>query len=260
MSTTLQDLADLNLAQAARLHSLWQAGSRLSEEGGVQCHLGALPIPAPFMNCVLRLDSAVPPANVLAQAQAFFGGSANPFAVLTQGRQDADLHAHLAQAGFTQQTDLPQMLLDLPAPAPAVDARWHISLITQAAQVAEFVKVSAQAYESLGLPAMFTPSYFTHAEGLLAPEVSIALATDGQGQGMAAAMVLHTGEVAGLYWVGTVPQARGTGLAAACTAAVSNLALARGARAVTLQASHMGEAIYGRLGYREYARMQRWSR
>jgi GNAT superfamily N-acetyltransferase len=260
MNTHLEDLADLNLPQAIRLHSPLQDKARLTETHGVLLHQGAVPIPAPFMNCLMRLEPSVPPDAVLTQAQDFFGGSANPFAVLTQGRHDADLQAHLAAQGFTLQTDLPQMLAEAPVTSPTVDSTWRIELVTQAAQVAEFVRVSAEAYETLGLPAFFTPSFFTHADRLLTPEVSIALASTPDGRGVAAAMVLHTGDVAGVYWVGTVPAARGAGLAAACTAAVTNLALERGALAVTLQASHMGEAIYRQLGYREYARMQRWSR
>jgi hypothetical protein len=42
--------------------------------------------------------------------------------------------------------------------------------------------------------------------------------------------------------------------------AATHLALERGARAVTLQATQMGEPTYRRLGYREYGRMTRWSR
>jgi len=58
---------------------------------------------------------------------------------------------------------------------------------------------------------------------------------------------------------GVKPEARGAGLAAACTAAVTNLALERGAKGVTLQATHLGEPTYRRLGFREYGRMTRWS-
>lgn len=61
-------------------------------------------------------------------------------------------------------------------------------------------------------------------------------------------------------WVGTLPAGRGAGLAAACTAMATNLAFEGGASAVVLQALHMGEGIYRRLGYREYARAARWSR
>lgn len=260
MTTPLDDLADGQFAQALHLHTTWQTGARWAEEGGVLLHQGALPLPIPFMNCVLRLDPGVAAASVVAQADAFFGGSANPYAVITQSRHDADLQAHLREQGFTLQSNIPAMLSESPVSAPQPDARWRIEPLSQAEQIPGFIRVCAQAYASLGLPAALTPAFFQHAQGLLGPQVSIALATGLDGQAVACAMALHTGEVAGLYWVGTLPEARGAGLAAACTASVTRQALDRGARAVVLQASPMGEAIYRSLGFREYARMMRWSR
>jgi predicted GNAT family acetyltransferase len=52
-------------------------------------------------------------------------------------------------------------------------------------------------------------------------------------------------------WVGVLPEARGQGLASACTARATNEAFARGAELVLLQASAMGESVYRRLGYEE---------
>ena len=46
-----------------------------------------------------------------------------------------------------------------------------------------------------------------------------------------------------------MPAARGQGLGALVTTAVTNLAFARGAASVTLQASPMGEPVYRALGY-----------
>ena len=71
------------------------------------------------------------------------------------------------------------------------------------------------------------------------------------------AMIIFSALVAGVYWVGTTSGARRTGLAEACTRYVTNAALDQGARAVTLQASPMGEPIYTRLGYRTFDRL-RW--
>lgn len=258
--TSLEDLADLNLAQVARLHHRWQPAARLVEQDGLLCHQGTVPIPAPFQNCVIRTDNTLSAADTLDRAEAFFGGSVNPYAVHTASRQDADLEALLSQRGFTRQSHLPAMLADQPVQVPAVDARWHLSHAESSDDTAAFIHICAQAYASLGLPSFLTPSYFVQRDGLLSPEVSIVIAR-GQDEGaVAAAMALHTGEVGGLYWVGTLPEGRGAGLAAACTALATNLAFERGARAVTLQASHMGEGIYRRLGYREYGKSARWSR
>lgn len=256
----LEDLADQNLAQAVRIHSRWQPQAKLLELNGVLLHQGTLPLPLPHQNCVIRLDAAVPPELVVGQAQAFFGGQANPYAVITMSRQDLDLDAHLHGEGFTAQADLPVMLADGPLNTSPVSMAWRIGLLDKPEDLPAFVQLCAKAYASLGLPEFFTPGFFVAPGGLLAPDVSIAVARDEHGGVAAAAMALHTGEVAGVYWVGALPETRGQGLAAACTAAVTHLALERGARAVTLQASKMGEPTYRRLGFREYGRMTRWSR
>jgi hypothetical protein len=68
--------------------------------------------------------------------------------------------------------------------------------------------------------------------------------------------------VACLQWVGTVAQARHLSLGQIVTEWATNNAFDRGATAVTLQASPMGEPLYARLGYetqyhyREYVRWE----
>lgn len=262
MSATnaLDELADLNLAEVARIHHRWQPAARLVEADGLLCHQGTVPIPAPFQNCVLRTDPALPASEALDRTEAFFGGASSPCAVHTSSRRDADLEALLPQRGFVCQSNLAAMVAEQPLMLTTIEPTWQLTLAASHDDLAEFIHVCAQAYASLGLPSVLTPSYFVQRDGLLAPDVSIVLARQAGGHAVAAAMALHTGEMAGLYWVGTLPEGRGAGLAAACTAMATNLAFERGACAVTLQASHMGEGIYRRLGYREYARSSRWSR
>ncbi len=264
---TLEDQADLHLALATRITHRWQAGARLLDADGLQLHQGNLPIPAPFMNSVIRLDAQVPADEVLTRARAFFGGKSNPFAPILFMRQDQDIAELLPSEGFTKQADLALMLTEQAHSTPPLPEGWRIELLEGRAwpqgqahpDLPAIVDCCAQAYASLGLPAFMTPFFFNQPDQVLSPEVSIVLARRGDEAPAGVAMVMHTGEMAGLYWVATLPDARGLGLAAACTVAATNLALERGARAVALQASPMGEPVYRRLGWREYGRMQRWS-
>ena len=74
---------------------------------------------------------------------------------------------------------------------------------------------------------------------------------DGQHVGNAS---LFTGAgAAGLYSVGTVPAARRQGIATAIVLRVLGEARRWGYRVSTLQASTLGQAIYERIGFREYA-------
>ena len=61
--------------------------------------------------------------------------------------------------------------------------------------------------------------------------------------------------VAGIYNVGTIPEARGKGIGAAITIAPLIEARARGYRLAILHASELGYNVYRRLGFEEYCEM-----
>lgn len=61
--------------------------------------------------------------------------------------------------------------------------------------------------------------------------------------------------VAGIYNVGTVPEARGKGIGAAMTLAPLLEARARGYKIAILHASDLGYNVYRRLGFQEYCKM-----
>lgn len=65
----------------------------------------------------------------------------------------------------------------------------------------------------------------------------------------ATASVLLCGEVAGIYLVGTLAEARGKGLGTAVTLAAMHHGRERGARVAALQSSAMGESVYRAMGF-----------
>ena len=68
---------------------------------------------------------------------------------------------------------------------------------------------------------------------------------------------LH-GTDCGLYTVGTIPQLRRRGLAAALTEHVLADAYRRGARTASLQSTRMGEPLYRSLGFTPVGRYEEW--
>ena len=55
--------------------------------------------------------------------------------------------------------------------------------------------------------------------------------------------------VAGIYWVGSLDEARGRGLGRAVTAAATNAGFDLGAEVASLQASPMGGPVYLAMGF-----------
>jgi GNAT superfamily N-acetyltransferase len=65
---------------------------------------------------------------------------------------------------------------------------------------------------------------------------------------------------AGVFFVATLPEARGRGLAAGLMGVALEEARERGCDVSTLQASPMGEPVYERMGYETLGRMELWER
>jgi GNAT superfamily N-acetyltransferase len=77
------------------------------------------------------------------------------------------------------------------------------------------------------------------------------------GRAAATSIAVRTGEVSGVYAVGTVEDARRRGLGTAVTWACIDAARAWGSDAVVLQASEMGLPLYRAMGFEtvvQYAR------
>src|SRR3954471_16879095 len=68
---------------------------------------------------------------------------------------------------------------------------------------------------------------------------------------LACASVTVARGIGGIQWVGVLEEARGRGLADAPTRAASNAGFDLGADCAWLEASHMGEPVYLRMGYEE---------
>ncbi len=92
-----------------------------------------------------------------------------------------------------------------------------------------------------------------HPQRVLEPQFILGL-VHLNGAPASAAMALLSHGIGGIYWVGTLKQARGMGLAEYCVSGVGNAAFSAGARKIILQASTFGEPIYAKIGYREFTR------
>jgi hypothetical protein len=256
MDAALTALLDENLVFATREFARWQAGAVCLESDGLLMVAGATAFPIGYANSVLRTDPRLAPKDVLGRAADFFGSRQRGYTVFIRGAYDADLEAALQQAGVASLVDTPCMVIESPLEPPTLAAGCRLSTVTDDAGAVAAREINAEAYESLGLPAGETRALYGTPEKLLVPHYVTVLGQR-DGEAVSTAMVIFSPLVAGVYWVGTTSGARRTGLAEACTRQVTNAAFGRGAAAVTLQASPMGEPIYTRLGYRTFDRL-RW--
>lgn len=240
-----QALSDANLAESHREFARWHPEGEILERHGLLLTRGADRYPG--VNFAMRIGHArLPPAQLVERAVAFFRARADGFAVRARSHLDEDLIAHCAQTGWMVAGENVGLMRSAALPAPGVTAQ--IETVDTAAAAQTFAQLAISAFATIGLPRGTAERIFAEPEPMLAPHL-LALIAHYHGQPAAVAMVLLSHGVAGLYWVGTAPWARGRGLARCIVSAAHNLALQRGARMVTLQANHQHADFYRRLGY-----------
>jgi ribosomal protein S18 acetylase RimI-like enzyme len=248
----LLHLSDLNVAEAHREHARFLANHHVEERDGLLLCASGTRSPASPFNAVLRVGpDPADPAQLLDEARAFFGRRDRGFSVFVRAHLDADLIGACERAGFPCLSGrAPGMVLTEP-PALAKDGSAITSRVVADAESARaFAEVCALAYEPVGLSPAVARKVFSQEARWLTPVWHTRVVYDGE-QAVSAAMLLFSNGIAGIYWVGTIPAARGRGHAERVVREVSRYAFERGARAVVLQASKMGEPVYLRIGFRE---------
>lgn len=240
----------MDLALAQRLHlNLMRLYAWVAEASGApverrpQTVLAASRSEMPFLNSALREASEADAAPFVERAREFFSELGRGF-VAYCWPGDPELERAAAAGGFhVVQESYPEMACRAPVPVLPGDVR----AVETEADAELYWELCERAYSSLGFP----PGLFAQAfdpELLLRSEVWACIGSE-NGRPLACASLYLVDDVGFLGWVGAVPEARGRGLAAACTVAATNQAFARGLDLVSLQASAMGAPLYPRLGY-----------
>ena len=200
----------------------------------------------PFLNCVLRDGDGGDPDGLIERAQEFFFGLGRGFVVYTWPGDPALAQAAGRAGLLTVVERYPEMVCRSPIARPAAEVR----PVTDLDGARAYWAICDAAYPSLGFPAGLFAQAFS-AEQLLGLEGTEACIAVNHGKPVACAMLVVRGGVGFIGWVASIPQARGRGYAAACTAWATNRAFELGAEVASLQASSMGEDLYRRLGYEE---------
>lgn len=254
---TIVALADLHRLEANR-ELTRRAGGTVVDEDGLTFWLAVHPLPV-LVNAVVRSDARVPAPAVLERAGRFFASHGRGFSVMLHGTGDEDVAAACEAADLPRVGDSPGMALDRRLPDAAPPDGVTLRVVETEADAVEFARVNGEAYATYGMPPDCAPAIVGRLNVLRAPHIVSVLASV-DGTAVAAAMVMLTHGVGGIYWVGTTPAARGRGLAELCTRTVGNVAFDMGASLVVLQASIMGEPVYRRMGYREVTRYPTYAR
>ncbi len=231
------------------LCAMYAAIARTTPGGWVAEDDGLLCCGSPRGNVATNMSivtGAPRPEAVRVAADARFGE--RPYSVWTRAHADRRLEAALADVGYVELDRQPAMAFVRGTPAPDVRPDVVLRDVRDDAGRAACATIMARAFAVYGLPEESTAAHFATLDAVTGDDRWAVLAC-ADGRAVAGAVAYLADGVAGIGWVGTLPEAAGRGYGGAVTAAVVREALARGANLVVLQASVMGAPLYERLGF-----------
>jgi GNAT superfamily N-acetyltransferase len=254
----LIDACDGNAVTTLR-HFVGLSGGTILEAAGAIMAASPDPYCGTYHNAAARVDNAADPSMVVDAAREYFGSLGRRFILWATDGRDKDLEAVAIRKGLTLRASgpgSPGMVRDQPVAQIRVPDGVRLKVVGDAADVAVFAHVVGEAYSVRdGLPEdgqngfmSAARTMFANPDSLLSPHTHGKVAYLGH-EPVSCAMALHSGGVAGLYWVSTVDTARRRGLGAMVATSVINECFDRGAQVVVLQASDMATATYERMGF-----------
>ncbi len=259
-----EDVSPAGMAAALEVNVLDRI-ERLGRAPVAECHDDgdllryATGLPLPLLNGVLRARLAEgETGRRVAETLAWFRERGLPMTwFVGPSSRPAELGQHLAAHGLAcggppgmavdlraleEQLPMPQGLAIVPVEDEATLRRWIRVVVASFRLPAATEGPLAALYGSLGLgwPARL---YL----GLL------------NGEPVATSKLLLSSGVAGIYWVGTLPEARGRGIGTAMTLAPLRGARELGYRIGILEAFPLGINVYRRIGFRECGKVDRYA-
>jgi ribosomal protein S18 acetylase RimI-like enzyme len=237
----LEDRGHAAMADRYSLGAEIDGGEVLRTGDGV-IYAGRTDFPV-MMNAAIPLDGD--PRALTAEAREFFAARTRGFSLFAR-REDEDEAARAAGMQCVLER-YPAMVLRAPV-GDRVVAGVELRRVTDEQAARDYAGVADPAFTELGMPPGLLAGLPTAA---LIRDDTVAFVAYEAERALACASVTVARGIGGIQWVGVLGEARGRGLADACTRAASNAGFELGADCAWLEASHMGEPVYLRMGYEE---------
>jgi ribosomal protein S18 acetylase RimI-like enzyme len=253
MADDLLALVHRNLHEFVRETGRLGGGS-VVEQQGMLFAAGSSDFPVGYSNSAIRIDRTISASDAVDTADAFFARRRRGYTLLVQAESETDLVEQASSRGQKPLSDSPFMTIEQ-APGELPGEEIDLRVVKDVETARDLIRVNREAYAELGMPIAETDALFSVPARLFEPHIHASVAYL-EGRPVSTALCLSTDRAAGVYWVGTVPEARQRGFGERCTQAVTQVAFERGARVVALEASHMGFPIYERMGFRTVGNVQ----
>ena len=248
------EIAAIESNGAEFLLALGRAGGGEERTGEVCWIIGGSPIDYNNAIFAASLEAADADAVILASRDALRAHGVPGTWHVGPSMRPSDLPERLLKCGFSHAGNDVGMAMELSALPERLVPGLSIDEVLSPVDLASWVATLAQGFGA-GRP---------EAEWVGAVYARLGYGGDSPwhhylarlaGRPVATATLLESGDIAGIYFVFTLPEVRRRGIGAAITAAALRHARDRGGRLGVLGASPMGESVYRRMGFREYCRI-----
>lgn len=194
----------------------------------------------------MRTDPRLPGREFLSRIETFFRGRELDHNIITRLPIDEDIAELLGDAGCEPEYYESVMWLQRKPDAPKKLKPGEIREVRDSLGASAFAKVASKAFGESGI----SEGVVTGERSLIAPHIRAFVCYLGDEPVSTAMTQLHAG-AAGVFWVGTIEDARhhGFGEAMVRTAAVAGFDM--GARFAWSGSTRMGMPIYHKIGFTE---------
>lgn len=241
----LIEAADRNFIGSYRKLVEHSPGGETREFGGIFAFATGLPIGI-FNGCIV---AALATAGDLTAALDWIDERDVPYRLWIHEELTDPLSQTARQRGMEQDAWLiPQMVLRPVPEQPAPAAGVRVRSVSDEASVAAYRRVSVEDGTSEDVARrLFSDSFAADPD----VELLIAYLDD---RAVGTSLAIRTGEVGGVYAVGTLRDARRRGVGTAATWTAVGVGRAWGCDTIVLQASEMGFPMYVDMGFRTVVR------
>lgn len=242
------ELADLNLAAVIKSRMTTIPNAMLFQQHGQLAYSIGKPILDGHLNGILRYNQDNSTHNMREFCNDFLQQLGYGFIIWIRDHADNKLEASLRSFGLTpmREPGSAGMITEQRLSLPEVPTDFQIFKVSTNEEADDFNHVISAAF---GIPIELSQLAIGRLDQLTKSNVA-AYVIKSKDQAVAAGMTVVEHGVAGLYYIGTIPQARGRGFGELCTRLLTNAGFNLGARAAILQASLIGEPLYQRIGYK----------